>query len=194
MMVALSVLARTDFGQELPGQEGLNMIHNIRRKFFAGMVGVLVILAVLLLLETVAAATPAQTTSKSAHGPVVQQPLYSEYRGVRIGMNAQEVRAKLGEPLQKADDMDLYVFSEKETAQIAYDAAHKVTTVSVDYVGGVGAPDYKLIVGPNIEVKADGSLYKQVRHDTLGFWVYYYRSASEVPIVTITIQKSLNGR
>ena len=92
-------------------------------------------------------------------------------------MNAQEVRTKLGEPLQKADDMDLYVFSEKETAQIAYDASHRVKVVSVDYLGGVGAPDYKLVVGPDVEVKADGAIYKLVRYDSLGFWVSYNRSA-----------------
>jgi len=167
------------------------MMHYMRHKLFACLVSALVTVAAFVLLAAVAAATPAQTASKGARSSVIQQPLYSEYRGVRIGMAAQDVRAKLGEPLQKADDMDLYVFSEKETAQIAYDASHTVTTVSVDYVGGVGAPDYKLVVGPTVDVKADGSIYQQVRYDILGFWVYYYRSAGETPIVTITIQKSL---
>ncbi len=170
------------------------MIQYIRHKFFAGLVSALVTAAALVVLGIGVAATPAQTTSKGARNSVIQQPLYSEYRGVRIGMTAQDVRAKLGEPLQKADDMDLYVFSEKETAQIAYDASHTVTTVSVDYLGGVGAPDYKLVVGPKVEIKADGAIYQQVRYDTLGFWVYYYRSAGEVPMVTITLQKSLQGR
>lgn len=92
-------------------------------------------------------------------------------------MNAQEVRTKLGEPLQKADDMDLYVISETETAQIAYDASHRVNVVSVDYLGGAGAPDYKLVVGPNVEVNANGAIYKLVRYESLGFWVSYNRSA-----------------
>ena len=29
---------------------------------------------------------------------VTQQPLYTEYKGVRLGMTAQEVRTKLGNP------------------------------------------------------------------------------------------------
>ena len=29
---------------------------------------------------------------------LIQQPLYTEYKGVRLGMTAQEVRTKLGEP------------------------------------------------------------------------------------------------
>ena len=110
-------------------------------------------------------------------------------------MKAQEVRTKLGEPLQKADDMDFYVFSEgKEMAQIAYDASHAVKAVSVDYLGGVGAPDYKLVVGPNVDLKPDGSIYKLIRYDSLGVWVYYNRTSGVVPIVTITIQKSLGTK
>jgi hypothetical protein len=122
----------------------------------------------------------------------VQLPIYTEYRGVHIGMTATEVRAKLGEPVQKADDGDFYAFSEKETAQIAYNAAHIVTTVSVDYIGGVGAPDYKAVVGSDVEVQPDGAIYKVVRYDALGLWVYYNRTAGAAPIVTITLQKSLD--
>src|SRR6266496_1695705 len=68
-----------------------------------------------------------------------QQPLYSDYKGVRIGMAADEARAKLGQPTLKADDQDYYMFSDKETVQIAYNAAHKVICISIDYIGGVGA-------------------------------------------------------
>jgi len=120
----------------------------------------------------------------------IQQPLYSDYKGVRIGMTADEARAKLGQPALKADDQDYYAFSDKETAQIAYDSAHKVTVISVDYMGGAGAPDYRSVVGADINVKADGSMYKLVRYEPLGFWVSYNRTANDsVVVVTITIQK-----
>jgi len=119
-----------------------------------------------------------------------QQPLYSAYKGVRIGMTADEARAKLGQPALKADDQDYYVFSDKETAQIAYDSAHKVTGISVDYMGGAGAPDYRSVVGADINVKPDGSVYKLVRYEQLGFWVSYNRTANDaVVVVTITIEK-----
>ena len=170
------------------------MTHNTRHNFFSALAITLLTLVALVLLGTASAGiTQAQTVRSNAHGSATQQPLYTEYRGVRIGMNAQEVRTKLGEPLQKADDMDFYVFSEKETAQIAYDASHAVKAVSVDYLGGVGAPDYKLVVGPDVEVKPDGRIYKLIRYDSLGVWVYYNRSAGATPIVTITIQKSLQS-
>jgi hypothetical protein len=166
------------------------MFHDTQHNFITGLVRALATVAALILLGTVSAATTnAQTAAKSAHGSAVQQPLYSSYRGVTIGMTAEEVRTKLGAPLNKADDMDLYVFSDTETAQIAYDASHKVKVVSVDYLEGLGAPDYKLVVGPDVAVTANGSTYKLVRYETLGFWVSYNRSTSAVPIVTITITK-----
>jgi outer membrane protein assembly factor BamE (lipoprotein component of BamABCDE complex) len=167
------------------------MIHDTRHNIFIGVASALVTMVALVLLGSGSAATTgAQTPRTNAHGSATtQQPLYSEYRGVRIGMDAQEVRTKLGAPLQKADDMDFYVFSEAETAQIAYDASHKVKVVSVDYVGGAGAPDYKLVVGPDVAVKEDGAIYKLMRYESLGFWVSYNRSGNTVPIVTITITK-----
>jgi hypothetical protein len=136
--------------------------------------------------------TRSKGTNAFAPPNVNQAPLYSEYKGVQLGMTEQEVHAKLGQAL-KVENSDFYVFSDKETAQIAYDASHKVTAISVDYVEGIGAPDYKTVVGPNIEVRPDGSLYKIVHYDQLGFWVSYNRTGRNSPVATvsITIQKIL---
>ena len=115
------------------------------------------------------------------------QPAYKEYRGVRLGMTATEVRAKLGEPASKSDDQDFYVVSQNETTQIAYDTAQKVITISTDYTGGVGSPDYKTIVGENLLQRPDGSMFRMVMYNSEHFWVSYNKSASVVPMVTITI-------
>jgi outer membrane protein assembly factor BamE (lipoprotein component of BamABCDE complex) len=118
----------------------------------------------------------------------VQQPLYREYRGVRLGMTAAEVRTKLGEPAMKSDEQDFYVISTSETAQIAYNAAQKAVTISTDYNGGVGAPDYKSVVGEGMLLqKPDGSVFRMVMYDSERFWVSYNKSASTVSVVTITI-------
>jgi len=117
----------------------------------------------------------------------VQQPLYREYRGVHLGMTATEVRAKLGEPAAKSDEQDFYIFSANETTQFAYNAAQKVVTISTDYTGGVGAPDYKNVVGEGLLPKPDGSLFRMVMYDSERFWVSFYKSAATVPTITITI-------
>lgn len=120
-----------------------------------------------------------------------QQPLMVEYKGVRIGMTADEAHAKIGTG-QRIDQQEFYVFSEQETAQLLFDKTNKVTAISVDYLGGVGAPDYRTVVGPDINVKADGSMYKIIHYDKLGFWVSYNKTAgTSVVMVSITIQKQM---
>lgn len=117
-----------------------------------------------------------------------QQPMYEEYRGVRLGMTSMDVRTKLGEPVMKSDEQDYFVISPSETVQIAY-KAEKVVTISTDYTGGAGAPDYKGVVGDSLLQRPDGSMFSMVIHNAQGFWVSYNKSASTVPVVTITIGK-----
>jgi hypothetical protein len=130
--------------------------------------------------------TPVANASK---GPgATQQPLFTEYKGVRIGMAAEEARAKLGQAVLKGDDQDFYVFSAAETAQIEYEA-HKVIGISVDYIGGVGAPDYRYVIGGNAVVEPDGAIHKLVRYDQARIWVSYNRTPGAVVTVTITLHK-----
>ena len=141
----------------------------------------------LLLLGVIANGQTKTEAMKVARGhSQIQQPLYREYRGVRLGMTAAEARAKLGEPAMKSDEQDFYVFSANETAQIVY-SAQKVVTISTDYAGGIGAPDYKSVVGEDLLQRPDGSLFRMALYDSERFWVSYNKSASVVPVVTITI-------
>jgi outer membrane protein assembly factor BamE (lipoprotein component of BamABCDE complex) len=68
-----------------------------------------------LVLVGIANANGQNQTSKAKvakfHAEEVQQPLYREYRGVRLGMTADETRAILGSPVLKSDDLDYYVIS-----------------------------------------------------------------------------------
>ena len=66
---------------------------------------------------------------------------------MRLGMTAADARTKLGEPAMKSNEQDFFVVSPNETTQIVYDVFQKVVTISTDYAGGVGAPDYKAVVG-----------------------------------------------
>lgn len=120
---------------------------------------------------------------------VIQQPLYTEYKGVRLGMTAQEVRTKLSNPAFMDNELDYFVLSTTETVQIGYDAARKVKIISVDYQNGTGAPEPRAVVGAELETRENGSHYRVVYYEGLGFWVSYSRTASPLNIVTITIQR-----
>lgn len=149
-----------------------------------------------IVFSAIFANTPGQVRAKNANsysGPTkLGQPIYADYKGIRIGMSEQEVHNKLGQGT-KVENSDFYLISDTETAQIAYDAKKTVIAISVDYANGVGAPDYKAVVGNDIETRADGSLYKIVHYDQLGFWVSYNRTGKNNPVgtVSITIQKVL---
>jgi len=128
-------------------------------------------------------------TQKRANLAPDDEPVFHEYRGVKIGWIADEVRKKLGSPANKGDEQDFYVFGEKETAQVLYDKG-QVTAISVDFMNGareVITPQQ--VFGADIEAKADGSKYKLVRYPKAGYWVSYSRTAGDTPIITVTIQK-----
>ena len=108
---------------------------------------------------------------------------------MRLGMTAAETRAKLGTPVMMSNEQDYYVVSSTETTQIAYDAFQKVLTISTDYTGGTGAPDYKAVVGEGTLLqRPDGSLFRMVQYPSAGMWVSYNKSNGAVPVVTVTMQ------
>jgi hypothetical protein len=142
------------------------------------------------LMATLAFITGASVARAQNGGSVKKsdKPLYVDYKGVRIGMDAVEARKKLGNASDKSDAQDFYVFSEQETAQVYYDKG-KVMAVSVNYLGEKTAPLPKIVLGIDIEAKPDGGMFKLVRYPEAGYWVSYNRTGGGDPLVTVTMQK-----
>ncbi len=137
-----------------------------------------------------AASATVATAQKASDKKAADKPIFIEYKGVSIGMGMDEARKKLGEPTDKSDAQDFFVFSEKESCQVYYDKVHKVMAVSINYVGdGSGAPLPKVVLGTEIEAKADGGMYKMIRYPESGYWVSYNRTGGDDPLVTVTMQK-----
>lgn len=158
----------------------------LKSKFFSSVL-VAALFALGLALDASAETQGVKANFKSE--AATQQPSFTAYKGVKLGMSVNETRAKLGTPSIEYGDQDLFVLSENETAQVFYDSAQKVVTISVDYLGGIGAPDYKAVVGVELETTANGSQHKLVRFESLGFWVSYNRTKGPVSNVTVTLQK-----
>lgn len=165
------------------------MTHRFRASGSPG-VNRLLLVAITLLVSNVAFA---QTTRNSPTSGKDDAPIFHEYRGVQIGWLADDVRKKLGNPANKGDEQDYYIFGdgEKERAQIIYDKdTRKVTTISVDFMSG--AADVitpQQVFGADVETKPDGSKHKLVRYPKAGYWVSYSRTAGDTPIISVTIQK-----
>lgn len=164
------------------------MLRNTKRNFAIAIIGLCGLLG-LSLTVNVSAQGQRSRTALNANNAVSQQPLYTEYRGVRLGMTAEEARAKLGKPALKDVDQDFYIFTDNESTQIAYDADHRVVTISTDYTEGIGAPDYKAVVGDVDLEQRQNAHYRIARYPSLGFWVSYNRTVGSLVIVTITLQK-----
>lgn len=133
---------------------------------------------------------PAQAAPPAAQ---LVEPVYSVYRGVRLGMTEAQVRAALGTPKDSDGRQEFYAVSDAEMAQVFYDARRNVWAVTVSYLGGQGnAPTPEQVIGGPVEVKPDGSIYKMVKYERAGYYVAYSRDAGDAPFVTVVMQKLPN--
>lgn len=161
------------------------MIHLSRSSTFwllnrAALVGIC------LLLSSISIA---QTTKKTSGSD--DEPLFLDYRGIQIGWLADDVRKKLGAPVDKGDEQDFYKFGDNETCQVIYDkATRKVTAISIDFTSAAStAITPQQVFGADIDSKPDGSKYKLMRYPKAGYWVSYYRGTGSTPSITVTMQK-----
>ena len=178
----------------------------IQRKFIESCLLILM-LVTLLMLSSVSATAQELTNPQRTHDEVASTgeraamkqpsktatrtaPVYKDFMGVTLGMDVEEVRAKLEHLKNKGERQDFFVFSDSQSAQIAYDDQGKVIIISADYVGKDGnAPSPESVLGEAVQARQDGSIYQLKRYPEAGYWVAYSRTAGDNPIVTVTMQK-----
>ncbi|MET0647296.1 MAG: hypothetical protein ABW208_11790 [Pyrinomonadaceae bacterium] len=120
-----------------------------------------------------------------------EEPLYGEFKGLKLGASQDETRKLLGNPQEKGKVQDFFVFSERERARVYYDDKGAASAIIVIYIGtAADAPTARAILGSDIEPKQDGSLYKMVKYPKAGYWVAYSRTAGEQPLTIITMQRT----
>ncbi|HQZ82504.1 MAG TPA: hypothetical protein PLR83_04735 [Pyrinomonadaceae bacterium] len=149
-----------------------------------------------IVLFAAAGAVSAQSSgaaAKPAATPPADRGKMSEFRGIRIGMEKNEVKKAIDkDPVVSDDSGFYYVFSDSESAQISLDDHKKVRAIAVMY-SSVDASTPKLIdvLGKDATVKPadDGQVYDMVRYPEAGYWISYNRSGGDSPRVTIMIQK-----
>ena len=162
------------------------MLHSLRRRPAPHL---LTPLLLLLLLAAFAPPPPGARAQAPAGGKDEEAPPFREYKGVRIGMSAQEARKLLGNPTDKDDKQEIFSFSENESCQVYYDETKKVSAVSVTFLGGKAVPTVKAVLGDDAEARQDGSLHKLVRFPKAGYWVSYTRTSGDAPMTIIAMQR-----
>lgn len=136
--------------------------------------------------------TATNMTAAKKVSAVKSGPFYTNYKDIKIGTTAKEVRNLLGKA--KIDDKDgfYYKISDSEFVQIRIDKKKQVRLMSVSYTEiDADTPKFTDIFGPDAELIANkkGTVYKLVRYPEFGYWVAYTRTSGKSPMVTVTIQK-----
>jgi hypothetical protein len=132
---------------------------------------------------------PAKNAAGAAPAPDVKMAGFL-YKGIGIGVLADDVRKKLGEPKDKTDPQDLFVFSDEESAQFLYGPDKKVTAIMITFSGKLsGAPTPKDVFGEDIAPRTDGGLSKMVRYPKAGYWISYNKIVGDDSIISIAMQK-----
>jgi outer membrane protein assembly factor BamE (lipoprotein component of BamABCDE complex) len=155
---------------------------NYSRRFSPGSIIVFLLFIFFAFVITAGAQTPDKKNL----------PVWQSYKGVSLGMTADEVRAKLGAAKSEDADGFFYVFSETENAQFLLDKDKKVRTVSVVFTAeNTAAPKFAEVFGKTAEpeAKPDGSIFKMVKYTDAGYWISYNRMAGEKAMVIVMIQK-----
>ena len=139
-----------------------------------------------------AAQQPAAPNTPSA-APTAAAPPIDDLHGISLGMTVDQVKQKLGKP-DTSDDVSLYYdLDHGESMQIQLDADKKVRTAAAIYSGREAkAPDFADIMGPDVPLikKENGSIYKQVRYPSDGYWVSYSKvDLDSGPMTVVTMQK-----
>lgn len=132
----------------------------------------------------------APDTLGQKRGEDPDKPLFQEYRGIQLGMAAEEVRKKLGSPTDKGDEQDFFMLNDAESAQIFYDKTKKVMAISANFLRGAqNVPTPKALFGEELTAKPDGSLYKMTRYPKAGYWLSYSKTGGDSPLISVTLQK-----
>src|SRR5258707_10337599 len=121
----------------------------ISPRLFQGRTSRLALLLVGTLTFIVLAADPARAQRRTPPAAEPEdQPAFVEFKGVRLGMTADEARKKLGSPRDKSAEQDFYVFNDTQAVQVFYDKTGLVLAISIDFMNRAnGIPDAKAVLG-----------------------------------------------
>jgi hypothetical protein len=151
-------------------------------------------LALLAATFTAAARQPAQDAApptapaNAAANPPASVKVMRDYRGVKLGMKAEEVRAAMGKAELSQPDKDRFVIKGDDRLTVYYDNG-AVKAIHLYIVDPKNAPAWADVVGDAEIIEMEGGA-KRARRDVPqeGFWVSMYQS-KDGAMTTVTISR-----
>ncbi len=155
---------------------------------FALVIGILAISAFSVALQGTADA-PKRIVAL-APTPEPSEIQFRSYRGVSIGMSAEQARQKLGTPKERSNSGDYYVLSPGESVQLIFEKDLSIKSLTVNYTGDLkSAPSPKDVFGVDVKKEADGSITKMMSFPKDGYWASFVRTGGKETMIVVTLQK-----
>jgi hypothetical protein len=132
-------------------------------------------------------AEQSQQLQKAQAPPIL--PVLREYRGVKLGMGREQVKAVMGGPAQVEKDWDEFKLGSGDLMTVRYDDKEAVKTIQLYFTDPAHAPKWAEVVGDaEIQEKSTGSKFARAMNSAENFWVTMFQSKSGA-VTTITLSR-----
>jgi hypothetical protein len=130
----------------------------------------------------------AQSVKSAGAGYTTQAKVMSEYKGVKLGMKRDAVKAALGNPANSTESSDEFNLTGEDTMTVHYDN-EEVKAIQLAFLDAKHAPPWKDVVG-DAEVTETTNGGKAARKilEAEKFWVSIYQT-KDGAITRITISR-----
>lgn len=118
----------------------------------------------------------AQSVQSAGAGYTTQNKVLREYKGVKLGLKRDEVKAAMGTPESSTDTSDDFKLTGDDTMTVHYDNG-EVKAIQLAFLDPKNAPAWKDVVG-DAEVNELPSGAKNARKtmEAEKFWVSFYQT------------------
>ena len=130
----------------------------------------------------------AQGVNSADAGYSAQAKVMSEYKGVKLGMKRDAVKAAMGNPATSSDTSDEFNLPGDDTMTVHYDNG-EVRAIQIAFLDSKNAPQWKDVVGDaEVSELANGAKTARKTMETEKFWVSIYQTKDKT-ITRITISR-----
>jgi hypothetical protein len=118
----------------------------------------------------------AQSVISAGVGYMTQAKVMSGYKGVKLGMNRDAVKAALGNPANSSDTSDDFNLTGDDKMTVHYENG-EVKAIQLAFLNPEHAPAWKDVVGDaEVSELANGAKTARKTIDTEHFWVSIYQT------------------
>jgi hypothetical protein len=130
----------------------------------------------------------AQGVNSAGAGQTTQGKVLSEFKGVKLGMKRDAVKAAMGAPKSSSDTSDDFNLTGEDSMTVHYEN-EEVKAIQLAFIDPKNAPSWKDVIGDaELSETANGAKTARKILEAEKFWVSYYQT-KDGTITRITISR-----